>query len=236
MAKNLTRRQQQFLSQFLDMYQEIDQPIHYVELANRLDIGNVTAYEMLRLLERRGLVEAEYHLPSGDRGPGRSTILFQPTQVAINLFNILSEDANDTENWEIVKRHIFHQLQEGKAGGYETLLNDILVRIPERRSSMIFVTEMITATLLALVSTQKTIESKGLVDRLRQIGRPGEMGLSALAGISAALSLVENIHLDLGTFLLEQSGKYQETISKLSEEKRTLLSAFAREVAKIMLK
>ena len=236
MAKNLTRRQQQFLSQFLDMYQEIDQPIHYVELANRLDIGNVTAYEMLRLLERRGLVEAEYHLPSGDRGPGRSTILFQPTQVAINLFNILSEDANDTENWEIVKRHIFHQLQEGKAGGYETLLNDILVRIPERRSSMIFVTEMITATLLALVSTQKTIESKGLVDRLRQIGRPGEMGLSALAGISAALSLVENIHLDLGTFLLEQSGKYQETISKLSEEKRTLLSAFAREVAKIVSK
>jgi Mn-dependent DtxR family transcriptional regulator len=72
MAKKLTRRQNQFLSQFLDLYQENDKPIHYATLAKHLDIGKVTAYEMLRLLEKRGLVKSEFHLPSGDRGPGRS--------------------------------------------------------------------------------------------------------------------------------------------------------------------
>ena len=234
MTKKLTRRQHQFLSQFLDMYQEIDEPIHYVALAKRLDIGKVTAYEMLRLLEKRGLVESDYHLSAGHRGPGRSLVLFQPTQAAVNLFKVLSEDIDDTENWELVKQRILQQLREGKAGGYEALLNDLLVRIPERQSSMIFITEMITATLLTLISTQKAIENKGLVNRLRQIGQPGEIGLSALAGISATLSLIENVHLDLSTFLLEQSGKYQEKLTEVGEDKRDQLSDFAREVTKIV--
>jgi len=115
MAKQITRRQQQFLSQFLDMYQEFDQPIHYVALSKRLDIGKVTAYEMLRLLEKRGLVEAELHLPSGNRGPGRSTILFRPTQKAIQLVDQLSGGIANSESWELVKGHILSQLHEGKA-------------------------------------------------------------------------------------------------------------------------
>ena len=234
MAKKLTRRQQQFLSQFLDMYQEIDQPIHYVALAKRLDIGKVTAYEMLRLLENHGLVEAEFHLPSGDRGPGRSTVLFRPARKAIQLVEQLSGGTTDSEAWELAKARILLQLHEGKAEGYETLLNDLLVRISERRSPLIFITEMITATILTVASIQKAVEEKGLLDRLRRIGLPGEIGLSALAGISSALSMVENVNLSLSTFFLEHSGKYQEMLSRLSEEKRNQLSDFAREVTKIV--
>ena len=234
MAKKLTRRQQQFLSQFLDMYQEIDKPIHYVAFAKCLDIGKITAYEMLRLLEKRGLVKSEYHLPSGNRGPGRSVVLFQPTQEATRLVKILSGEADDTEDWNLVKQRILQQLHEGKAGGYEALLNDLLARISERRSPLIFMTEMITATILSVASIQKAAEDKGLLDRLRRIGLPGEIGLSALAGISSALSMFENVNLNLSTFLLDHSGKYQEMLTQLSEEKRNQLSDFAREVTKIV--
>ena len=234
MTKKLTRRQKQFLSQFLDMYQEMDEPIHYVALAKRLDIGNVTAYEMLRLLEKRGLVEMDYHLSSGDRGPGRSTVLFQPTQAAINLFKKLSGNAEDTEDWDLAKQRILQQLHEGKAGGYEALLNELLIRIPERKSHLIFITEMITATILSLASVRKAAEEGGLVDRLRRIGLPGEIGLSALAGISSALSVIEDVNLRFSTFLFEQSGKYHEILTQLNEEKRNQLSDFAREVAKIV--
>lgn len=234
MTKQLTRRQQEFLSQFLDMYQKIDEPIRYVDLAKHLDLGKVTVYEMLRLLEKRGLVKSEYYLPSGDRGPGRSTVLFRPTQEAIHLFELLSGGSDDTEAWDLAKQRILQQLHEGKAGGYETLLNDLLVRIPDRRSALIFITEMITATILSLASVQKAAEEGGLVDRLRQIGLPGEIGLSALAGISSALSMVEDVNLRFSTFLLEHSGKYQEMLTQISEEKRNQLSSFAREVAKIV--
>jgi len=234
MARRLTRRQYQFLSQFLDMYQETDEPIHYVALAERLDIGKITAYEMLRLLEKRGLVSSEYHLPAGDRGPGRSTVLFRPTPEATHLFEPLSGGDDATGDWELARQQILQRLHEGKAGGYEALLNDLLARIPERRSPLIFITEMITAIILTVASIQKAIENKGLVDRLRRIGRPGGIGLSALVGIGAALSLVENVHLDIATFLLAQNGRYQEMLIEIGGEKRNQLSGFAREVTKIV--
>jgi len=234
MAKKLTRRQRQFLSQFLDLYQENDKPIHYVALAKHLDIGKVTAYEMLRLLEKRGLVKSEFHLPSGDRGPGRSIVLFRPTQNAVQLINQLSGGTADSEAWELAKVRILLQLHEGKAEGYESLLNDLLARTTERRSPLIFMTEMIPATILSVADIQKGAEDKGLIERLRKIGLPGEIGLSALEGISSALSMVENVNLSLSTFLLEHSGKYKEMLTQLSEEKRNQLSAFAREVTKIV--
>ena len=234
MAKKLTRRQHQFLSQFLDMYQEIDKPIHYVALAKRLDIGNVTAYEMLRLLEKRELVKSEFHLPPGDRGPGRSTVLFRPTQKTIQLINEISDGTADSEDWESAKSRILQKLHEGEVEGYESLLNDLLARTSARRSPLIFMTEMITATILTVASIHIEAEDKGLIDRLQKIGLPGEIGLSALAGISSALSMVENVNLSISTFLLEQSGKYQEQLKSLSEEKRNQLSAFAREVSKIV--
>jgi len=70
---------------------------------------------------------------------------------------------------------------------------------------------------------------------LRRIGLPGEIGLSALAGISIALSMVENANLSLSTFLLDHSDKFQEMLTQLSEEKKNRLSDFAREVTKIVV-
>ena len=234
MRKELTRRQKQFLSQFLDIYQEMDEPIHYVDLAKRLDIGKITAYEMLRLLEKRGLVEAEYHLSPGNRSPGRSEVFFRPTKESIRLFKRLSDNTADNEEWEIVKQRILKELQDGKAGGYETLLDDLLVRIPEQHSPLIFMTEMVTTIILALTPIKKSVKDKGLLDRLSRIGLPGEVGLIALAGFGAALFLVEDANLKLSTFLMEQSGKYQEMLAQLSEEKKIQLTDFTHNVIKIV--
>jgi len=234
MTKKMTRRQKQFLGKFLDIYQESEEPIHYVGLAKRLDIGKITAYEMLRLLEKRGLVEAEYHLPPGNRGPGRSEVFFRPTKEAIQLFERLAETTADIEEWEIVKQRILKDLQDGKAGGYENLLNDLLIRIPEQRSPLIFITEMVTTIILALTPIKKVMKDKGLLNRLSRIGLPGEVGLIALAGFGIALSLVEDVNLRFSTFLLEQSGKYQEMLAQLSEEKKKQLTDFTRNVIKIV--
>jgi len=234
MAIKLTRRQQQFLSQFLDFYHEVEQPIHYPDLADRLGIGNVTAYEMLRLLEERGLVEAEYYLPPGIRGPGRSTVHFIPTSKASKLISELSGNSLEDENWEQVKKYILQQLRKGKAAGYEDILSDLLIRIPDRKSPIIYSTEMITATLLALEGLRGTEQFDELVKHLQRIGLPGEIGLSALGGISAALCMAENANRRVSNFLLKHSGKYQTMISRLNAESRLHLVVFAREVVKIV--
>ena len=234
MAIKLTRRQQQFLSQFLDFYHEVEHPIHYPDLAERLGIGKITAYEMLRLLEERGLVEAEYYLPPGNRGPGRSTVHFVPTSKARQLLTELSGGSSDDDDWEEFKERILQQLHEGQVAGYEDLLSDLFVRIPDQSSPLIYSTEMITAILLALETLRGTAEASELTKRLQRIGLPGEIGLSAFGGISAALSVVEQANRRASTFLLSQSGKYQTMISQLSEENRRHLGKFAREVAKIV--
>ncbi len=234
MTKKMTQRQHQFLGKFLDIYQESEEPIHYVGLAKQLDIGKITAYEMLKLLEKRGLVEAEYRLPPGNRGPGRSEVFFRPTKEATQLFERLSESTADNEEWEIVKARILKELHDGKAGGYEILLNDLLIRIPEQHSPLIFMTEMVTTIILALTPIKKATKDEGLLDRLSRIGLPGEVGLIALAGFGAALSLVEDVNLKLSTLLMEQSGKYQEMLAQLNEEKRKQLIDFTRNVIKIV--
>lgn len=235
MAKKTTQRQKQFLGHFLDFYNESKGPIHYVALAKRLEIGNVTAYEMLRLLEKQGLVEAEYHLPPGNRGPGRAEVFFRPTQAAISLFERLSGGRINDESWKLAKQRILNQLQKNETGGYEKLLNDLLVRIPEQRSPLLFMTEMNTAIILTLASIQKTAVGKELIDRLRRIGFPGEIGLISLAGIGAILSVVEDVNLKLSSFLLEQSEKYQEMFKQLNAEKQEQLTDFAREVTRMAI-
>jgi len=238
MAKKLTRRQQEFLGKILDLHQEMDGPIHYVALAERLGVGNVTAYEMLRLLEERGLVEAEYHLPDGDRGPGRSSVLFSPTPKAERALQILnggsaSASASD-KDWDGIKKQIVLQLKEGQAAGYETFLNELLSRLPDQPSPLVFLTEMNTAIILALHSLQERAETLDPLKKLNRIGLPGEIDLSAVPGIGLSLSLVEQINQKISSGLSAQAGRYQAVLAQLSDEKRFLLSEFTRQISRIV--
>ncbi len=234
MKKKLTHRQLQFLSQFLDIYREMEHSVHYVTVAERLGIGKVTAYEMLRLLEEKGLVRAEYQANPDQHGPGRSTVLFYPTHEANHLINQLAGDPADLENWQVIKGHILQQLREGHADGYENLLSNLLMRIPERRSPLIFVTELITAVILTLATIREAPEIRSLMERLHRIGLPREIGLSVLSGIGMFLSVLERTNRRSSTILLAQVSRYEDALSQLSEESRRQLGEFTREVAQIL--
>lgn len=232
--KKLTRRQQDFLSRFLDVYIEANESLHYTVVAKRLGISNVTAYEMLRLLEERGLVEAHFHLPEGDHGPGRSTVLFRPTAEAKRLMHEIAGKRDEENDWETIKTAILNQLKTGKLTGYESLLNNLLARISERRSPLVFTTEMITAVILTVAMLKDNAVASGLKERLQRIGLPGEISLSALAGIGSVLSLAERANRQVANFLINESEKYQTMLVQMSEDNRRRLCEFAREAAKII--
>jgi len=212
----------------------MDQPLHYVAIAERLHLGKVTVYEMLRLLEERGLVRSEYDMDSRPRGPGRPIVLFQPTEEARRVIHQLAGDSADLDNWQVVKEQILQKLREGKVDDYEGLVMDLLLRIPERRSPLIFVTELITAIILTLVTITDAPQVRAMLERLGRIGLPEEIGLSALSGIWLVLSALERINRRTATILLAQLGKYEDLLVQMSEENRRRLSEFAREVAQIL--
>ncbi len=150
------------------------------------------------------------------------------------MISKLAGEAWDRGEWEEAKRRILQALQEGKGTDYSALLDEILLRIPERKSPMLFVTEMITAAILGLNQLREEAEARGLFKHLRALGFPGEWGLNALAGLILGLSLVEKANRRLTTMLLSYVQKYQEHLSKLSAENRRRLSDFAQEVMRIL--
>ena len=125
----LTGRQREFLSRFLDLYREAKQPIHYTQLAEKVQVSKLTAYDMLRILEERGLVASEYVLPKGG-GPGRSSIVFHPTEKAAKVMAQMAGGDWGREEWEQAKGRILQALREVKNADYQSFLDEILLRIP----------------------------------------------------------------------------------------------------------
>jgi len=228
----LTGRQRSFLETFLDLYQEGDEPLHYSLVAERLGVGRITAYDMLRLLEEKGLVHSDYVL-SG-RGPGRSSIVFRPSDRAVALMAQLAGEAWEGEEWEVVREQILQALREGQGTDYQGLLNDLLLRISEQKSPLVYGAEMITAMILSLHQLQEKAAARGLTERLRALGLPGEVGLSALAGLTLGLSFAERANRRLVTRLLSHTQEYQEQLARLSAENKERLSDFVQDVLQIV--
>jgi len=228
----LTGRQQAFLSDFIDLYQEKEDPLHYTAVAERLGIGRITAYDMLRLLEEKGLVTSEYVMPSS--GPGRSTIVFGPTEQGEALMRRLAGEKWDQEEWETVKVRIVQALQAGPGEDYEPLLEDILTRLPERKTPLIYTAEMVTAIILSLHQLKEQVPTSQLWARLRDLGLPEEVGLNALGGVAMGLSLVEQTKRRLTLKLLSYTRQYQDYLAALSAESRRRLSEFTAEVMRIV--
>lgn len=228
----LTGRQRAFLEQFLDLYRERTQPLHYSAVAERLGISPMTAYDMLRLLEARGVLTSAYVVPGKGAGPGRSTIVFYPTERAASVLAELAGEDWDQEEWEAVKQRILEALRKGRDSNYEELLNELLNRIPERKSPLIFSAEMIAAVILNLHLVKEDLTQSGLLERLVTLGLPEEAGLSALAGLTLGLSLLERANRRFTSILVSYTRRYQDTLSKLSTPKKKVLSDFVQDVVK----
>jgi predicted ArsR family transcriptional regulator len=232
--KKLTRRQQQFLGKVLDLYTQEQQPLHYAALAEYIGVSKVSAYEMLRLLEEYGLIEAEYQLPEALHGPGRASVVFRPTQRAEQELARLAGGDVTQQEWTTTKAHILKALESGRAKDYDALLEELLARIPEQHSSMIYAAEMITAIILGLESLNETAEADALRDRLREVGKLGELGLSIFAGLGMGLSVAERLNRRLASILLVQSGRLQSTLAQMSEENSRQIAEFTQEVMRLV--
>jgi len=232
--EKLTRRQRQFLNKVLDLYDQGREPLHYTALAEHLGVNKISAYEMLRLLEEHGLVETEYQLPDGLRGPGRASVVFRPTPLAAQVLGRRAGDHVNQQEWEAVKEDILVRLEAGKGKDHGALLDELLARTPGRHSLVIYAAEMITAVILGLESLRNTAEAHGLRDRLKEIGKIGELGLNVFAGLGLGLSVAERLNRRLASFLLAQSGRFQSTLSQLSDENRRRLTEFTQEVMHIV--
>ena len=229
----LTFRQKVFLNKLLDVYLERQEPIHYSIMAKRLGLNNSTAYDMLRLLEQKGMVVSEYSTPKETSGPGRSNIRFVPTPESIELFSHLAGDIREQDEWDDVKARILVNLKKGKADEYQDALNELLAKIPEQRSSLVRCAEVITALLLNLREARQELTETSSVETILK-APASKLRMSILSGLILGLSSADQKTKRLLDRYQEYAEKYQAALQELNHNSLKKLHSFTRDVWNIL--
>ncbi|MDO8670456.1 MAG: helix-turn-helix domain-containing protein [Dehalococcoidia bacterium] len=223
----LTMRQKAFLSNLLDLYAEASKPLHYSEVAKTLGVGVASAYDMLRVLERKGMLRAEYSLQQRAPGPGRANILFAPTPLAHELFARLAADAVFDNEWEDVKARVLTALRE-KGTNYDELLREILAHMPQTRSPLAYTGEVLTALLLTLREAKQKFGPRSPLVMLLD-NTVSKLGMSMLAGLAFGLSASHDVSGRIRANLPEYVRRYEAAVQELSGEKMQALRDFVGE-------
>lgn len=211
----LTPRQEDFLNQVVRLYRATGEPVHYSTVADQMGVGRTTAYEMLRLLERRGYLTSHYVLAEGS-GPGRSAVMFTP-----------ATETRDLE-WEGVRARILGALSQGDVTEQE-LLGEILNRLPASRSPLAYCAQVITALLLNVgEEIRSRLGEHELIQALLANNLPDQPSLNLLPGFALGLSFRERANRELRARLVEYTQEYQRRLARLDARGRAMLQEFLR--------
>ena len=232
-ATKITSRQKAFLGKVIDVYTDTKQPVHYSAIAGKLGLSNSTAYDMFKVLELKGMVGSQYSTPKEIAGPGRSSVLFYPTAKAKEFFLHLAREVNIPDEWENVKARILASLQQGKAGNYKELIQELLSKTREAQSPLAQCAGIVTALLLSLREARQGLTEQGSVGAI--VKAPvSKLRMSILAGLIMGLSL-SNLAVTrmLGNYR-EYTDKYEVSLQKLNKEGLVKLHNFTRDVWTIL--
>jgi hypothetical protein len=188
---------------------------------------------MLRLLEKHGLVEAEYLRPEIASGPGRSMVVFRPTLSAARRLRLLAgKDLRGKEEWGLFKTQILKQIQEYRGKDYEALMDDLLEHVHDEPDSLPNLAGIATAILINLKSLNAKDEVSNLVSSLSKKGLPGVASLSALIGMGLNFSISKRLYSRLESLLLNRAGQIMTAIATLNTEAVSRLRSLLGEVAR----
>jgi DNA-binding Lrp family transcriptional regulator len=215
----LTRRQEEFISKLMDLYREYKGPIHYSMLAERLGVSPFTAYDMLRLLEEKGLVTSEYLLAPDKSGPGRTVRVFLPSAELLETAIHLGVQNTD---WETFKRRILAKIHKGEIKNPD-LAEEFLARVPpDKPQSLQYCIEVLSVIILRL---RRIPGRQDLVKYLSTcLSQPDASSLSNLcliAGLAfGALAEEKAAEPEWVNELLDHMGRFHLVIQRLDENQR----------------
>lgn len=220
----LTKRRRQFLRKLVDLYHATKLPIHYEELASALDVSKWTAYDMLKAIEKMGLLTRCYGSNRGEGG--RSQVLFVPTAHAEELCKEEAEEfAGHSEEWQATKAAVLKLLGSMRGGGISEALQRMTAETKRLRRGRDFCAYS-TGILLGYLRKAGD-RTEEYVRHTVQRAPTGEMGMTIFAG--AVLGAVAQSMAEKGAELAELAGQYLKSVAGLTDREKEMMSAFLLE-------
>lgn len=121
----LTLRQKIFLMRLVEFFGYSRKPVHHTELAKALGLSNSTTYDMLKLLESKGVLYPIFAMPKNEsERHGRSRIMFVPTEKIVKeVYQPLGGKTADREELQKYVIRIMERL--GKDSVYAGDMDDL---------------------------------------------------------------------------------------------------------------
>ena len=224
----LTRRQEEFIVNLIELNRELDGPIHYSLLAERLGVSPFTAYDMLRVLEKKGMVSSEYQLAEGKSGPGRAERLFCPVMSMADRANRMGRKSGTAALDEAaLKRILLEKLRLGDMGSKDAA-EALMARVPpESPGGTSYCLEVLAAAVLRL---RETTGQKILLGYLPQLLADSsgmlQNNLILLGGFALGLLAQEEATDDeWSQMLLAHVQQYQDIVIGMTTEEAQELAA-----------
>lgn len=226
----LTPRQQTFLDKLFELYRELKGPVHYSLVADKLGVNKFSAYDMLKVLEEKGVAASDYVLNGDQTGPGRSQVVFYPTNKAAQFLTQLRDEVRYSSDWNRVKERILRRLSEAQQTNPADALRDALSNLPDTKIPLNYCAEMISVLLLNV----ERIRSQSWLPALETFAK-GRVGLGALAGLSLAFSLTnETEDGSLTDKLMTHTQRFQNQLAEMSDESISKLSSFLNDATRLL--
>jgi predicted transcriptional regulator len=176
----ITQRRMDFLRTIKQLYESTKLPVHYVRVAELLGISKWSAYEMLKNLEKEGLVSSQYEVKQGQKHPGRAMVLFAPTHLMDTILSGKPLEVSLTE-WLQIKERLL-SCCEGlkKNDNAKDLVKQLIAELPTIANPMIFSSYVITILIVQLQTLSDN--SIGLIKKLIKDAVNPESGIAMFVG------------------------------------------------------
>ncbi|MEM7347349.1 MAG: hypothetical protein AAF485_24180, partial [Chloroflexota bacterium] len=171
----------------------------------------------------KGVAASDYVLSGSQTGPGRSQVVFYPTNKAAKFLTQLREEMRYSSDWQSVKERILERLVVARKNNSADAVSEALSNLPDTKTPLNYCAEMISVLLLNIDHLRNT----NLRPALETITTNGQIGLGTLAGLSLASTLTNgNSDNTLSEKLMVHTQRFQNQIAEMSDESIIKLSSF----------
>jgi len=224
----ITRRRIDFLQKIKQLYETTNLPVHYARVAELLKVSKWSAYEMLKTLEKEGLLASQYEVNQGEKFPGRAMVLFVPTHLAdLVLSGKVLKEKVPVKEWQQVKERLLSLCGKLKKTNPSELVEQLMAELPGLESPLIFSAYMIVLLILQLQTISE--KSVGLVKNVVMNTIKAETGLAIFAGAVMGSMLKTANQFPLLPQIVSYLDRFQLNLAELNQSEHALLMGFLEE-------